>query len=121
MDARGNEHCLSCEELTKYKCLICNLPTCNRCCLPEADEDVDGWCMGLSVGYCNNCNLNIQRKAKDTVMVASSSSNTTPNYHNLSSSSQEKRYVNTFYFVVDKCVITRSILLFYRAFIFASM
>ena len=111
MDLLGDELCLSCGELTKYKCLICNSPTCNLCCVPEIDEDVDGWCVGLSVGYCSdNCHLNIQHAAKNTgaVKVASRSStspstslNTTPkNDDNIASSSEETRFVNIFLYDV---------------------
>ena len=31
------------------------MPVCNLCSFPEGDEDTDGWVVGESVGYCENC------------------------------------------------------------------
>ena len=57
MEARGDEYCFTCEQTTKYKCIACSAPVCNRCSEPELDEEVDGWRAGKSVGYCNECHM----------------------------------------------------------------
>jgi len=36
------EMCCSCFINTKYKCLRCKLPTCNKCSMFEENEDVEG-------------------------------------------------------------------------------
>lgn len=47
--------CFVCDEPTKYRCITCNLPICNVCCVAELDEDTFGWLAQVSVGYCNKC------------------------------------------------------------------
>ena len=37
------EMCFSCFMNTKYKCLRCKLPICNKCSVLEENEDVEGW------------------------------------------------------------------------------
>ena len=63
MEARGDEYCLCCEQITKYKCITCSAPVCNRCTVIEDDEEVDGWCAGMCVGYCNECELSGKSKS----------------------------------------------------------
>ena len=46
------EMCFSCFMNTKYKCLRCELPICNKCSVFEEKEDVGGWTAGKSVA-CN--------------------------------------------------------------------
>ena len=38
--------CYSCFMDTKYKCLRCELPICNKCSVFEENEDVEGWTAG---------------------------------------------------------------------------
>ena len=58
MDARTRGmKCGFCEKITKYKCMHCQLPACNRCTMFEEDEGATGWKAGESVGYCNDCQL----------------------------------------------------------------
>ena len=40
------EMCYSCFMDTKYKCLRCELPICNKCSVFEENEDVEGWTAG---------------------------------------------------------------------------
>ena len=37
------EMCFSCFVNTKYKCLRCKLPICNKCSVLEENKDVEGW------------------------------------------------------------------------------
>ena len=49
-------HCQICFEETKYICITCGIPICNKCGIPELDEDVRGWLASRRVGYCTvNC------------------------------------------------------------------
>ena len=41
----------------------CNFPTCNQCAVFEEDEEVKGWRAGISVGYCNGCDMNLGEMA----------------------------------------------------------
>ena len=50
--------CNFCQKETKYKCITCNSPVCNRCSLFQDDEETIGWEAGVSVGYCPNCEGN---------------------------------------------------------------
>ena len=43
------EMCCSCFITTKYKCLRCELPTCNKCSVFKQNEDVEGQTAGKSV------------------------------------------------------------------------
>ena len=40
---------------TKYKCLRCELPICNKCSVFEVNEDVEGWTTIKNVAYCEAC------------------------------------------------------------------
>lgn len=56
MAANGKaQACISCFRDTKYTCIHCRMPVCNLCSFSEGDEDTDGWIVGKSVGYCENC------------------------------------------------------------------
>ena len=62
------DSCLCCGEITKYKCIACNLPVCNRCTVFEGNEETDGWCSGISVGYCNDCQMDFSVNEKTKVI-----------------------------------------------------
>ena len=47
--------CSSCSDLTKYICIDCAVPICNKCSVFEKDEDIEGWQAGKSVGRCSTC------------------------------------------------------------------
>lgn len=49
--------CQSCSEETKYRCLLCQKPTCNRStnCSIAASEELPGWKAGVAVGICIPC------------------------------------------------------------------
>ena len=36
---------------TKYKCLKCEMPACNKCSVFKQNEDVEGWTAGKRVAY----------------------------------------------------------------------
>ena len=40
---------------TKYKCLRCELPICNKCSVFELNENVEGYTAGKNVAYCEAC------------------------------------------------------------------
>ena len=40
------EMCFSCFMNTKYNCLRCKLPICNKCSVLEGNEGVEGWTAG---------------------------------------------------------------------------
>ena len=54
------EMCFSCFMNTKYKCLRCELPICNKCSVFEENEDVEGWTAGKSVAYCEVCDRDLK-------------------------------------------------------------
>ena len=56
--------CMSCFDNTKYFCLICQDPICNKCSIFERDEQTSGWIAGKSVGYCDPCHNEFQQGAK---------------------------------------------------------
>ena len=68
MASRGDvDYCFSCEEITKYRCLTCSMPACNRCTVFEEDEEVEGWRAGMCVAYCNACHMaKLQEQASET-------------------------------------------------------
>ena len=47
--------CYSCFATTKYSCIKCAYPVCNRCSVFEDDEETPGWVAGKSVGFCFAC------------------------------------------------------------------
>lgn len=49
--------CVTCNEATKYVCIQCGTSTCNRCSKYETDEEMKGWVVGKSVGYCLDCSI----------------------------------------------------------------
>ena len=54
------EMCFSCFMNTKYKCLRCELPICNKCSVFEENEDVEGWIAGKSAAYCEVCDRDLK-------------------------------------------------------------
>ena len=43
-------------DTTKYRCLLCKFPLCNKCSLPIRENDeIRGWKAGKFVGYCVPC------------------------------------------------------------------
>ena len=57
------EMCCPCFMNTKYKCLRCELPICNKCSVFEENEDVEGWTAGKNVAYCEACDRDLKRAA----------------------------------------------------------
>ena len=51
------DFCSECKRITEYECLNCSVAICNECSTFEENEDVPGWQMGKTVGYCANCYL----------------------------------------------------------------
>lgn len=49
--------CKNCKKTTKYVCITCDTPICNRCecSIPEYNEDSVGWIAQRSVAYCKEC------------------------------------------------------------------
>jgi len=40
---------------TKYVCIECRMPICNKCSILVKNEDTFGWTAGRSVGHCEPC------------------------------------------------------------------
>eukprot|EP00794_Sanderia_malayensis_P001209 gene1209-585_t len=53
--AKEVDYCESCMGETKYVCIDCGIPTWNKCCTEELDEETSGWIPFRSVGYCTIC------------------------------------------------------------------
>ena len=49
------EMCSSCFTTTRYYCIGCEIPICNRCSVAEINEETPAWATGKSVGYCEPC------------------------------------------------------------------
>ena len=49
------DSCMSCLDTTKYRCLRCKFPLCNKCSLPEENDEIPGWKAGKFVAYCVPC------------------------------------------------------------------
>lgn len=65
MDAQKNgSKCGFCKNITKYKCINCHSSACNKCTLFEENEEATGWQIGVSVGYCIDCQLTLGVSAK---------------------------------------------------------
>ena len=49
--------CWNCKQETKYRCLTCDVSTCNKSdnCSVYASEETPGWKAGASVAYCITC------------------------------------------------------------------
>ena len=47
--------CSSCFCVTRYTCLKCEKPICDKCSIFEANEDTPGWVAGKRVGFCEPC------------------------------------------------------------------
>ena len=54
--------------------LFCSDATCNRCVVFEEDEEVKGWRAGISVGYCNGCDLNLGEMASSEKLCGTEAS-----------------------------------------------
>ena len=62
--------CTLCKKYTKYKCIKCQSPACNRFTTFEDDEEAVGWQMGVSVGYCIDCQMDyVNDTTKDKVSM----------------------------------------------------
>ena len=51
----SEDMCSSCFANTKYICIVCRIPICNKCSVFENNEDTDFWTAGKSVGHCELC------------------------------------------------------------------
>ena len=49
------DSCMSWLDTTKYRCLRCKFPLCNKCSLPEENDEIPGWKSGKFVAYCVPC------------------------------------------------------------------
>ncbi len=58
--------CSSCAIETKYICLRCGEHCCNRCSEIENEEETPGWKAGKSVGYCEECSLQMLGKVSES-------------------------------------------------------
>ena len=55
-DEDDENSCMSRLDTTKYRCLLCKFPLCNKCSLPIRENDeIPGWKAGKFVGYCVPC------------------------------------------------------------------
>ena len=52
--------CSVCMDITKYVCLLCKTPICNKFATFESDEETANWKAGASVGYCDLCSYERQ-------------------------------------------------------------
>ena len=48
--------CSSCFATTKYSCLHCAMPICNKCSVFENNEEASRWTASKLVGYREPCN-----------------------------------------------------------------
>ena len=62
---KGVDMCSSCFADTKYVCIDCRMPICNKCSIFENDEETDGWTAGRSVGHCQPC-FNAKKLLEDS-------------------------------------------------------
>ena len=73
--------CHSCKAETKYVCLICQGPVCNRPeCVVFLSEETPNWKFGSCVSACLSCNINSDLKLnddakQDVTMIAPQASN----------------------------------------------
>lgn len=51
----SDDMCDSCFATTKYVCISCDMPICNKCSCFETNEEQPGWVAGKRVGYCETC------------------------------------------------------------------
>lgn len=71
--AAEDDTCMSCFQTTKYECIDCRLPLCNRCSIEEINESTPGWLARKRVGHCLACTEDRKRLAR---LAASSTSST---------------------------------------------
>ena len=51
----NEDSCMSCLTTTKYCCQSCKWALCNKCSVPEENEETSGWKHGKSIAYCEPC------------------------------------------------------------------
>ena len=54
-DEGDEDSCMSCLDTRKYRCLCCKFSLCNKCSLPEENDEIPGWKAGKFIGYCVPC------------------------------------------------------------------
>ena len=54
-DEDDEDSCMSCLDTAKYRCLRCKFPFCNKCSLPEENDEIPGWKAEKFVAYCVPC------------------------------------------------------------------
>ena len=59
-----NDQNTSCFATTKYSCLHCAMPICNKCSVFEENEEASGWAAGKRVGYYEPRNEELGRGGK---------------------------------------------------------
>ena len=66
--ATSNEDdmCSVCFSATKYSCLRCEIPICNKCSIFEQDEDHQGWVAGKRVAFCEPCAREVGKNVTNT-------------------------------------------------------
>ena len=62
------EMCCSCFMDTKYECLRCKIPICNKCSVFKENEDVEGWRAGRSVAYCEASDRELKRATQGLIL-----------------------------------------------------
>ena len=63
--------CCSCFMDTKYECLRCKIPICNKCSVFEENEDGEGWGAGRSVAYCEASDRELKRATQGLICLKS--------------------------------------------------
>ena len=66
-DEDDEDSCISCLDTTKYCCLCCKFPLCNKCSLANENDEIPGWKAGKFVTYCVPCS----KKAHSTQHILS--------------------------------------------------
>ena len=62
------EMCCSCFMDTKYECLRCKIPICNKCSVFEENEYVEGWRASRSVAYCEASDRELKRATQGLML-----------------------------------------------------
>ena len=55
MESTYPKVCCVCSLATKYRCIGCKSPICNRCSIAEHEEKNENWIAGKQVAYCTDC------------------------------------------------------------------
>ena len=58
----NQDSCVACFSATKYSCITCDQPICNRCSKYELNEEKCGWEAGKHVAYENHVGTNRESK-----------------------------------------------------------